>query len=68
MPRMAVGQERFDLRVSAGMAAAQDFPLRLGQVVGILAHPGPGLRGEITGGAHQHHGFHAVRLFGCEVQ
>ena len=50
------------------MALAHDFPIRLSQAIWILAHDWSRLSGEVTGGAHQHHGLDALGLPGGKVQ
>ena len=61
-------QDGIDLGVPTRMTSPKDFPLRFGQTVGIPAHYGARLPGEVRRRANQHHRLHALRLPGRHVQ
>lgn len=61
-------EERLNLRVPAGMTAPEELPLFGGEVPAIVAHDRARLRGEVRGGAYQHHGLQAIGLHGGDVK
>jgi len=65
---LGADKDGFDLRVSAGMATLQDFPLLFGQIVSVLTHDGARLRRKVRSGADQHHGGDTIRLFRGHVE